>query len=140
MILQTLNPKDPAIEAAVKHDYLQFARQELPLRQSLGYPPFRRIARVVVRSVNETMAEQASEALAQAIQDSWPDENKEESLQIIGPAPAPVTKLRGYYRFHFLVVTAVEYNAGNNIQQATCKLDLPDQVQWIVDIDALDMM
>ncbi|MDP1561520.1 MAG: primosomal protein N' [Pirellulaceae bacterium] len=140
VIVQTLNPDDPAIAAAARHDYLRFAEEELHTRSKLGYPPFRRLTRVVVRSGSEKQAEEASIALAEAIQRGFPAETNVESFQVIGPAPAPVTKLRGYYRFHFLVITPITTNVGHMIHAATKPLLLPTEIQWIVDIDALDMM
>jgi len=139
VIVQTLNPDDPAIAAAANHDYVTFAAAELALRQTVGYPPFRRLARVVVRSLSQNLAEQTSETLARAIGQRWsvPDDP---NFQIIGPAPAPVTKLRGYHRCHFLVVAPREVDLGGLIKSATEGLELPDQVQWIVDVDAMDMM
>jgi primosomal protein N' (replication factor Y) len=139
VIVQTLNPDDPAIAAAANHDYATFATAELAQRQAVGYPPFRRLARVVVRSLSQNLAEQTSETLAQAIGQSWPVP-EDPNFQIIGPAPAPVTKLRGYHRCHFLVVSPRETDVGGLIQAATSNLELPDQVQWIVDVDAVDMM
>lgn len=140
VIVQTLNPDDPAIAAAANHDYLAFAHQELQTREKVGYPPFRRLSRVVVRSGSEKQADEASIALAEAIQRSFAADSNLDVAQIIGPAPAPVTKLRGYYRFHFLVITGRTDHVGRRILAATKSLSLPNEIQWIVDIDALDMM
>lgn len=140
VFVQTLNPEDPAIAAAANHDYSSFARDELQTRIKVGYPPFRRIARIVVRSASEKHAEATSVALANAIEAGFESEVERDSFQIIGPAPAPVTKLRGYYRFHLLVVTPCSAGIGQKIQASTKSLALPDEVQWIVDVDAIDMM
>lgn len=141
VIVQTLNPDDPAIVAAANHDYLRFATEELKLRRRVGYPPFRRLARAVVRSHSENLAREATDTLALAIQARFPtDPTTAEQFLLLGPAPAPVSKLRGYFRFHLLVVAPVDFPLGQEIQSATVALDLPDQVQWIVDVDAMDMM
>ena len=140
VIVQTLNPDDPAIAAAAHHNYNAFAQEELRIRERVGYPPFRRLTRVVVRSGSEKQADEASIALAEAIQRLCSLDTDPDAVLIIGPAPAPVTKLRGYYRFHFLVVSPNTTNIGQQIHAATKSLDLPDEIQWIVDIDALDMM
>lgn len=141
VIVQTLNPEDPAIVAAATHDYLRFAAEELKLREKVGYPPFRRLARAVVRSHSENLAREATDTLALAIQARFPtDPAIAEQFLLLGPAPAPVSKLRGYFRFHLLVVAPVDFPLGQEIQAATVALDLPDQVQWIVDVDAIDMM
>ena len=49
VVVQTFSPDHPAIRAAVHHDYAMFARQELPIREALLYPPFAEMIRIVVR-------------------------------------------------------------------------------------------
>jgi len=142
VIVQTYNPEDPAIVAASHHDYLQFAADELVVRRSLGYPPFRKMARIVVRSEREELAENAIETLAKMIQAFSETENLDAGnhLLLIGPAPAPVTRLRGFYRFHMLVAASRDSDLGAIIGSATKDVDFPDEIQWITDIDPMDMM
>lgn len=142
VIVQTYNPEDPAIVAASRHDYLQFATQELIVRRSLGYPPFRKMARIVVKSEKEELAEKAIETLAQMIQlfSDAEELGQGSNLLLIGPAPAPVTRLRGFYRFHMLVAASRESDLGAIIGEATKDVDFPDDIQWITDIDPMDMM
>ncbi len=59
---------------------------------------------------------------------------------ILGPSPAPVTRLRGYHRYHMLVFAGRQVTLGQLIQDATKAVKFPDEVQWIVDVDPLDMM
>ena len=54
VLVQTLSPDAPAIVAAVRHDLAAFARQELPHREALGYPPFASMVRIVIRGASET--------------------------------------------------------------------------------------
>ncbi len=49
VLVQTFSPDHPAIRAAVRHDYAMFARQELPIREALLYPPYSEMARIIVR-------------------------------------------------------------------------------------------
>ena len=142
VIVQTYNPEDPAIVAASHHDYLGFAKEELGNRRALGYPPNRKLARIVVRSEKEEMAQQAVETLATALQTyaDQADGMAPGSFMILGPSAAPVTRLRGFYRYHMLVFAGRDCHLGELIHQATAAIRFPDEVQWIVDVDPLDMM
>lgn len=142
VIVQTYNPDDPAILAASRHDYIGFANQEMVMRKSLGYPPQRKLARIVVRSQKEEMAQQAVETLATAVQQYVQQIAPElgPDFMLLGPSAAPVTRLRGYYRYHMLVFAGARVHMGKWLQAATGSIKFPDEVQWIVDVDPLDMM
>src|SRR6185312_1328815 len=66
VLVQTFSPDHPAILAAVRHDYKQFADRELPLRRMLGYPPFAAMIRVVVRGTRETITQEFAAAVARS--------------------------------------------------------------------------
>ena len=138
VLVQTFSPDHPAIIAATQHDYIGFAEGELPMRRQVAFPPYGRLARIVVRSPSETLAEQMSENIAKTIQ-TVADE-LEVTLSICGPAPAPVEKLRGKFRFHLLIQTDLETRLQPVIQKATPLIKPIDDVQWIFDIDPLDML
>jgi primosomal protein N' (replication factor Y) len=66
-IVQTFQPEAPAIKLAAAHDFEAFAAEELALRAKFGLPPWRRMARVVVRDADEEKARELAEALAREI-------------------------------------------------------------------------
>jgi primosomal protein N' (replication factor Y) len=138
VLVQTFSPENPAIIAATKHDYLRFAEYELPLREQFGYPPFGAITRVVVRSEAEELAKQMADHIAQAIQQAADD--LKFPLTILGPAKATVEKLRGKYRYHMLIRSAIGSEVQTVIRRAQLSIKTIDQVQWIVDIDPQDML
>lgn len=138
VLVQTFSPDHPAIVYATRHDYRSFARGELELRQRTGFPPFGRLARIVIKSEKEELARDSAAAVAKAL---------DEQLSAIpggcrrlGPAPAPLTRLRGQYRFHLLLIAGHDCQLQGAISRATASLNLPDGVQWMVDIDPLDLM
>ena len=106
VLVQTFSPEHPAIIASTKHDYVGFANGELPMRRQVGFPPFGRLARVVVRSPSEVLAEQMGEQIGETIQNVA--DELEIELTINGPAPAPVEKLRGKFRMHLLIQASSE--------------------------------
>lgn len=101
VIVQTYCPEHPAIRAAQAQDYLAFAEAELADRESAGYPPFCHLARLLVSDEHELQAEQRAERLARAVAEAF--EAAEAWGELLGPAPAPLSKLRDQFRYHLLV-------------------------------------
>jgi primosomal protein N' (replication factor Y) len=108
VVVQTYNPQHPAITAAARHDYLSFAHAELKTRRSLGYPPYSHLVRIEVSHADETLTRQAAEALADGfkslgLRGGFPPGGPAERPRFAGPAPAPLARLRGRFRWHILV-------------------------------------
>ena len=138
VLVQTFNPEHPAIQAAVRHDYQAFANGELPIRQMFSYPPFSTIARFVVRGPGEKATEQYAQVLGRALVAALDAENA--GARVLGPAPAPFAKLRGKYRFQIQVQAADGDRLRRAIRRATADRKAPEEIQWIVDIDPVDML
>jgi primosomal protein N' (replication factor Y) (superfamily II helicase) len=138
VLVQTFNPENFAIQAALKHDYLGFAAQELPNRQMYHYPPFGFLGRIVVRSETQSLAHQMAEHLGEALTQTAAEFQLE--LNVLGPALCPVEKLRGLYRFHLLIKSPVEGALQRIVSRAETAIKEIEGVQWIVDIDPQDMM
>ena len=135
--VQTWNPDHVAIRAAERHDYLQFAKSELPIRQQFNYPPYGSMIRIIARGSSESQTEQLMESIAQLLRERLSDEP---SYRQLGPAPAPMEKLRGKYRFHMILQTSRPEPVREALRAAQTTIHTPDDVQWIIDIDPLDMM
>jgi primosomal protein N' (replication factor Y) len=102
VVVQTYNPEHYAIQAASRHDYAAFARRELAFRREVGYPPYRRLARLEYRDRKARRAQRRAEKLAEVLRavlvgQGLPPED------VIGPAPAFFAKVRGQYRWHILL-------------------------------------
>ena len=96
--IQTYNPHHPSLQFAKNHDYKGFAEMELQHRKKLFYPPFSRLCLLRIDSRKEDQARlfsQKAAALARRLALS--------SIKILGPAPAPLSKLKGRHRFQILV-------------------------------------
>ncbi len=166
VLVQTFSPDHPAILAAVRHDYAAFAAGELPMRQMLGYPPYAGMIRLVVRGRPEPVAAEFANYLAQRVrrairgadiptaksggadipvcQFSETSQGKQECLphhvRVLGPAPCPFARLRGKYRFQIQVQGPDGEPLRAAVAEATADLTPPDDVQWIVDVDPVDML
>jgi primosomal protein N' (replication factor Y) len=138
VLVQTFNPDHPAIVAAARHDYAAFAAGELPMRQMLKYPPYSSMIRLVIRGPAEVtameFAKMLAEGLAAALKAEVPD------ARVLGPAPAPFAKLRGQYRYQIQIQGPDGEKLRAVVKKITAELKTPGDVQWIVDVDPIDMM
>jgi primosomal protein N' (replication factor Y) len=98
-IIQTLNPQEPAILCAARHDFPGFAAGELSLRREAGLPPFGRMARIVCRDEDAAKAESRAGEIASALREALARENAEAGCLIKGPMPCPIARLAGHHRF-----------------------------------------
>lgn len=138
VLVQTFSPDAPAIVAATRHDYIGFAKGELPNRKEYHYPPFGFMARIVIRSESSTKADQMSEHIADAL--TMAAKTLELPVDVLGPAPAPVEKLRGKFRFHIQLLSPQAGALQAVVTHAKSTIKSHDDVQWIVDIDPQDML
>jgi primosomal protein N' (replication factor Y) len=138
VLVQTFSPDAPAIVAAVRHDLPAFASQELPHREDLGYPPFAAMIRIVIRGRSDSGARALAEELARRLHEQA--EGAAAEVRILGPAPAPMAKLRGNFRYQVQLHSADGETLRRVARDATANMQPPDGAGWIVDIDPLDMM
>jgi primosomal protein N' (replication factor Y) len=138
VLVQTFSPEHPAILAAVKHDYQRFAAGELPQREALGYPPFSSMLRIVVRGDQNATTKAFAEHLGTLVTTSL--KRLEVSHRMMGPAPAPIAKLRGKHRYHFQLHSPNAEGLRAALRPVLATVTPPDDVQWIVDVDPIDMM
>ena len=138
VLVQTFNPDHPSIVAAIRHDYIGFVAAELPLREQFKYPPFTSIVRLVFRGGRESVVNQFATATGEAIRQQIVDDNVE--VTISGPGPAPLAKLRGKYRYHLLIRGREASVLHRIVTIATEMMPRVEDVQWIVDVDAISML
>ena len=102
VLVQTVRPQHLALRAAAAHDYVGFAEQELEDRREPGYPPHRRLANLVISGRREEQVADAASELAE-----WTrrliQAHALEGIDVIGPAPCPIDRLRERWRWHFLL-------------------------------------
>ena len=138
VLVQTFDPEHKAIQAATRHDYLGFAAEELPHRNEFKYPPFGFQARIVIRGELQSKAEQMADHIAEQIECAA--EKLGVEVAVLGPAAAPVEKLRGKFRYHMLLSAEISGTLQSVVQRAQTTIKSINDVQWIVDVDPQDMM
>ena len=101
VVLQTFQPEHPAVRLAAQHDYERFYDEEIVNREEVGYPPFARLVTVRVHSGAEADARNATQHLADTARQHAAV--RDGAVQILGPAPAPLARLRGRYHYRLLL-------------------------------------
>ncbi len=103
VIIQTFRPAHPAITAAVTHDYPSFAKKELAIRRDAEYPPFVNLLNVIFTGRDEKVLSSFADKTADKLEELSKDRSLAGQLTVLGPAPCPLEKLRGRYRYHLIV-------------------------------------
>ncbi len=139
VIIQTRHPDHPSLIAARSHDFEGFAAAELRTREELGYPPYSRLARILLEGPAtevDTHAQDAAMALRTAAAAVSTDRGG--TLSVLGPAPAPLERLRGRDRRQILVKASDHRNLAAMLDRA--RLAANGQTRLVVDIDPLSML
>jgi primosomal protein N' (replication factor Y) len=135
VIVQTYWPDHPAIRAAATHDRAAFVAEELRVRRELSYPPFGRLANIVVSSAEQTAARSHAEQLAAALR-----EEEIPGVNVLGPSPSPLARIKRAYRWHVTVKTPVGFDLGAFVCGALASLPRRRDVTVAPDIDAFDVL
>jgi len=137
VVLQTYFPDHYAVQFAARHDFAGFYDKELQFRSWMHYPPYSAIANVVMRS------EKLDEALAWSGElGRWFERTRHEGIRVLGPAAAPILRLKRDYRYHFILKSPSreKMNALLRLMLAEAAARKIPRTQIIVDVDAQWLM
>jgi primosomal protein N' (replication factor Y) (superfamily II helicase) len=137
VLIQTFYPEHYAIQDAVKQDYAAFFERELHFRRMMAYPPFTSLANVIVREVNLEKAIRWSRQLSEYFS---PHDGKE--VRILGPATAPLARLKKEHRFQFLLKSPKRSVLARLLAGALAHCDAKEipQTGVSVDMDPLSLL
>lgn len=135
VVIQTFSPDHYAVQAAVRHDYLAFYDKEILFRRELRYPPFSRFVNMIVFDADERAADARSARLAAALIAACPTE-----VEVIGPAAAPLSRLKTLYRFHVALRAPVGAALSAMVRSALQSLSPSDRYGIAIDMDPLSMV
>jgi primosomal protein N' (replication factor Y) len=102
VLIQTQQPEHPCLRAAAKQDFDAFYRQRIAERKDLAYPPFGRLAALILRSQDKAKALAAATELGQILEKEAAQLGKNK-LQVLGPAPSPLVQVKSWWRYRLLV-------------------------------------
>ncbi|MDW8264742.1 MAG: primosomal protein N', partial [Gemmataceae bacterium] len=140
VLVQTYHPEQPCIALAAAHDYGSFVAQELAARRTHQYPPFQRLIRLIVRSKEAAAASDFAYRLAEAFHGAMRRTGGQPPVRLLGPAEAPVFRLQGYYRFHFQLQSASAAALHQLVRAVLPAVRPPSGVEYVVDVDPLQML
>jgi primosomal protein N' (replication factor Y) len=103
VLIQTYRPSHYAIRFALSHDFTGFAAEEIRYREALGYPPFSRLLNLRFDGPDGARVEKTARAAAAALRAANENAPRARRAAILGPATAPLEKLRGRYRWQILL-------------------------------------
>jgi primosomal protein N' (replication factor Y) (superfamily II helicase) len=137
VLIQTFYPEHYAIQDAVKQDYIAFFERELHFRRMMGYPPFTSLANVIVRDTSLEKAIRWSRQLSEYFS---PHDDK--GVRILGPATAPLARLKKEHRFQFLLKSAKRSVMTKLLAGAIAYCDAQEipQTAVLVDMDPLSLL
>jgi primosomal protein N' (replication factor Y) (superfamily II helicase) len=142
--IQTYSPDHPCIQLAAQHDYLKFAEMELKERHTHLYPPYQRMARVIIRSEKQVQAEEFSEMMAGAFREatkkSMRAQDNRSTVRVLGPAEAPVFRLNKFFRYHFQLQAASSSVLHEVLKDVLATIRPPTHVEFQVDVDPVSML
>ncbi len=137
VVLQTYFPEHYAVQFAARHDYRGFYEKELRFRSWMRYPPFSTLANVLVRSDKLDNALQWAGTLGR-----WLEKAPKHGIRALGPAVAPIPRLKSDYRYHFILKSAsrAKLNALLCAMLAFATSQGIPRTHVIVDVDALSLL
>ena len=133
VLLQTFSPEHPVMQALVSGDLDAFMRAEAAARRPGGWPPFGRLAALIVSSEDEREADRTARDLGLAAP-------RGEGVQVLGPAPAPLSLLRGRHRRRLLLRTRRDIAVQPILREWLSRVDVPSGVRVQVDVDPVGFL
>jgi len=135
VVIQTYWPDHPAVRAAATGQREPLLAEEYAARGELGYPPFGRLANIIVSAPEEAAARLTAESIATALAQRLP-----EGARLLGPSPAPLAKLKRAYRWHVLLKAPLGATLAPSVRAAVSAARKAEGASVAVDIDPVDLL
>jgi primosomal protein N' (replication factor Y) len=140
VLVQTFSPDHPAVLHAATHDYNAFVAGEMGHRREHNYPPYQRLARLIIRSKEMEAGAEFAERIASVFQTVLRTlGGSQTDVRLLGPAEAPVFRLKGYYRYHFQLQSPSPGALHKLFRAVLPTLNPPTGVELAVDVDPVNM-
>jgi len=136
VVVQTFYPQHYAVKAAATYDFTGFVNQELEHRRELSYPPFVSLVRLLVQGWNEERVRKTGDELGAKLR-ATVDESQ---ATVLGPAVAPLYKLKGRFRRHFLVKVPKLEAVLPSLKRVAGTFPNTSRLQVVMDVDPVNML
>jgi primosomal protein N' (replication factor Y) len=139
VLVQTYNPDSEPVKRVLAHDFEGFAQQELEWRRALAYPPFSRMAAVRIEGEHPEQTASVARMLGDFLSRRMPPPSV--GVRLLGPALAPISRLRGRTRWQLLLKGPTHTALGPLLARLEAKLeDIPSGVKVTIDVDPSAML
>ena len=137
VLVQTYHPEHYAVQCAAAHDYTACVSKEMQYRRWMHYPPYTVLANVIVQS--ESLEEAAGWS---SVLGRWFQAARLERVRVLGPAAAPIARLKRIYRFHFVLKSERRDELGRTLRKMLAHAETQSipRRSLIVDVDAVHLM
>jgi primosomal protein N' (replication factor Y) len=135
VLIQTFQPENPAIVLATQGRLEDFYSRELDIRRQLGFPPFARLIRVVIRGRNKDRTSAAASALSKGITAALSG-----SGEVLGPAECPISRISGNYRVQLIIRSRDFKSAHARLVTALDEARPPSGVYMEIDVDPQSLL
>ncbi len=135
VVVQTFTPQAEAIQFSRQADFAGFAAAELKLRREYGYPPFRHLIHHLFRGPNPEKLKFFAEQWARLV-----EKNLAGRIELRGPAPAPIEKIKDEYRFQLWYFTSAVTRLVPELAKLRTEFAWPDDVVQTLDVDPVNLV
>jgi primosomal protein N' (replication factor Y) len=133
VLLQSFSPEHPVMQALIGNDLDAFMAEEAAMRKPGHWPPFGRLAALIVSAEDERAAERVARDLGLAAPGG-------DGVQVLGPAPAPLALLRGRHRRRLLLKCRRDIPVQPLLRDWLAKVEVPGNVRLQVDVDPVSFL
>ncbi len=143
VLIQTYAPHHYSVRAARDQDYARFMRRELELRRELDYPPFGRMALVRIEGPDAAPVSEVAARAASILSRYAKSDAKSDAMRVLGPAPAPIERLRQRFRWQVVVKSPRLNEMRTALAAMRAAIDREAaraKVRVAIDIDPVNMM
>ncbi|MFH1873750.1 MAG: primosomal protein N' [Pseudomonadota bacterium] len=142
VIIQTYQPDHPSIIFAKEHNFENFYETEKMHRETLKYPPFVRIAGLKFSGNSKDLTQKTAQQCLKKLSQTSNNLNLNKVIEILGPAPAPIPKVRGKYRFRLMIKASTSSHLANLLNSTLPEVrnNIPAGCKMIVDVDPINML
>ena len=140
VLFQTYNPEFYALESAKSQNYGEFYKTEIVAREEFDYPPFSKIIRLILSSLNNFRAEKSAQEIALRLSTMIEKFGLSERIEVLGPTPCVIERINSQYRFQILIKNKLEDKGHQFISSFLGKIIMPKDIKLSIDVDPLDIL
>jgi len=141
VVIQTYSPQEKSILYASQHDYEGFYQEEIKERKLYFYPPFIRLALVGLSGKEESRVKRAAQIWLAHLKDYLNENKLTNEIFLLGPAPAPLSKIKGRYRWQIAIKSKKAKELHLLLNEVGRQLqNLDRKIKVSLDIDPIDML